>query len=130
MLLGMGACDRGGITAETILGRAHPRLIVARNALLRRIEDGLAMRPSKQRTAYAAIAGGAILVVLLPALWLDPTEYGAWAAGVQGCAVAVALSIGGATVAADRRERRVARALDLLCEYETGLVSVGGARAT
>jgi hypothetical protein len=81
------------------------------------------MKRIRATSTYVVVSAVACVIVLLPATWLTPEKFGAWATGLQTCGVLVALAIGATTVAADRHERRVERLVGFHAEYETGSIS-------
>lgn len=80
------------------------------------------MKSTRLNLLLAALGGVLTLVVMVPGIWLGPTRFTAWAAGVQASAVLVTFSVGAISIGGDRRERRIERSLQAHEEYETGVV--------
>jgi hypothetical protein len=80
------------------------------------------VRSSHLNLLLVVLGATLTLVVMIPAAWMGPTRFTAWAAGIQACAVLVTFSVGAISIGGDRRERRVERSLRAHEEYETGTV--------
>jgi hypothetical protein len=73
-----------------------------------------------------SLIAGSLILILLPAIWLTPERYSAYAGAVQAFGVLVALIIAVGTLRTDTKDRRVDRTLQLHQELTSG--EIGEAR--